>query len=329
MSPPVRTAPPSSDLPLGLFVAVVIVLTALFLPMARRTPDYPTALPPLTYDADAVLREHARALALPAPPATAQVLARWRALNEATAARRESEFSAAQAAFTSDYGLATGHAPSAEQALRARAREAFLGESRRPEAALTRVAARHRLAGPRATRDATTAVRVAWFDLRWERNALPTPEHGEVEPIATTLLRIPPPEQRAFTAWALAARCPVLVGVEGRPLRPDDARRCASLRRDLLDLAAGFDHAYPRDEAAAAIDMMLGESLLRLTDPARADAREPTVVDDNERLRARDDALAAFQHAAERYGAMERRGHSARIERYLRAALAELGADPS
>lgn len=306
-------------------MGVVIALTAVFLPMARRTPDYPTALPPLTYDADAVMREHARSRSLPTPNAAPQVIARWRALNDAMAERREADFPLAQTAFTSDYGVASGHRPEAERALRGRARGEFFAALHDPRAPLTRIAARHRLAGPRATRDATRAVLVAWFDLRWERLALPTPEHGEVEPMAVTLLRIPRPEQRAFAAWGLAARCPVLLGVEGRPLRADDARRCATLRRELLDVASGVDRAYPRDEATAAVDMMLGTGLLRLTDPSRAEASEPTVVDDTERVRARDEATAAFQHAAERYAAMERRGHDARVERYLRAALSELG----
>ena len=78
-------------------------------------------------------------------------------------------------------------------------------------------------------------------------------------------------------------------------LRADDARRCATLRRELLDVASGVDRAYPRDEATAAVDMMLGTGLLRLTDPSRAEASEPTVVDDTERVRSlRHDSITTF-----------------------------------
>jgi hypothetical protein len=75
----VNRQPRAGDVPAPLVAGVVALLVAMFLPMAQRTPVFPTELPPLRDAPGAVRNEHRAALALPAPPATPQVLAAWRA----------------------------------------------------------------------------------------------------------------------------------------------------------------------------------------------------------------------------------------------------------
>lgn len=314
------------DVPTGVAAGVVVTLVALFLPMAAVSPAYPTSLPALSYDADATLAAHRADLALTRPAATPIVIEAWRALAAAQARRDTATQTVYQPRFAHHLYEATGHNPTAVRAVRAAARERFLRELSDPRAPLTQIAARHHLVGPSASPSVDDAQRVAWFDLRWERLALPTPNDGtNLEPITTTLLRVPPASQRAFVAWGLSASCLELLGAVDRRPTLSDPRRCASARRDLVALAAAMDRGYPMDEARAAVEVMLATGLLRVSDPSRTDAAQPIEADATGV--ARDDANAAFSRARDLYAAMLRRERTRRVERYYRAAVAELGGE--
>ena len=314
------------DVPLGVAAGLVATLVALFLPMASVGPAYPTSLPALSHDPEATLAAHRADLALPRPAATPIVLEAWRALSAAQARRDATAMSVYQPRFAHHLFEATGHNPAADRAVRAAARERFLREVNDARAPLTQVAARHRLAGPDAAPTVDDAQRVARFDLRWERLALPVRDDGtELEPITTTLLRVPPPSQRAFVAWGVSASCMELLGaVERRPTLTDP-RRCATFRRDLVTLASAMDRSYPRDEARAAVEVMLATGLLRVTDASRTDRDVPVEADATGT--ARDDAHAAFARARDLYAGLLRRDRERRVERYYRATVAELGGE--
>jgi hypothetical protein len=317
MPPPVAR----HDVPLALAAGALGVLLALFVPLSHVTPAYPTELAHLPADDAAVLRDHRAALALPAPPATREVLAAWDAWS-AAAARGDAEAAhTTRETFAARLAAATGRVRAAQDALRARAAEAFLARLDAPRAPLTRVAARHGLTA--RSWYVTRAARVAWFALRWERNVAEPGDDGELEPIADTLLRVPVSYRRAFASWALDARCPELVGAAGRALTPDGARACGRFRADLIDLAAHLHPRYPREEARAAADMMLALGLRRAVAPA-PDA-PVTVVDDAARGPALADAQAALLRAEARYAAMLRATPTRRAERLYRGVTAALG----
>jgi len=303
-------------------VALVIVLVALFVPVVHRTPAWPTNLPPLSYDADATIHEQRADLRRAPPPAAREVMSAWRALSQASARRDEAAFIERQQTFAEVLATATEHVRAPALALRAQAAREFLAELRRPDRPLTIIARRHRLAGDDLPVYVDDAARLAWFTLRWERLALPTPEQGPLEGITDSLLRLPKETQRAFVAWGLAARCSELLGTTDRAARPDDPRRCASFRRDLIAATRGFNPNYPRDEAFAAVDMMLGVGLSRV---AHATAERPEdTIDESVREAARTDAQAAFVRAREGYVALVERAPSRRYERLLMGAMAEL-----
>jgi hypothetical protein len=326
----VNRQPHAGDVPAPLVAGVLALLVAMFLPMAQRTPVFPTELPGLRDAPDTVRDDHRAALALPAPPATPQVLAAWRALSEVTARRDEAAFVTAQHLFSTRLAEATLHARPAERAIAARALQAFLDAARRGEGAdaTVRLAARHRLAGPHAAPASTDAARTAWFLMRWERMALPTPSQGEVEPLLETLGRLPRPAQISFAAWALRATCPEILGDGGRRgIR--GARDCARLRRDMVAVARGADPRYPTDEALAATDMLLAAGLLRHVDPARRvmlGARDEG--DDTSLRQARDEAAEALQRALLRYDARLRSPRRRLLERHQMAALEALASLP-
>jgi hypothetical protein len=311
------------DVPPTIVAGVLSLLLALFLPMAHRTPAAPTELPVLRDDPAAVLRGHREALALPAPSAADDVLAAWTRLSAVTARRDEAAYPAAQQLFAARVAEATQHARPLERAVQARGLARFLAAAQQPGAQdpTVALARRHRLVGA----EATDAARVAWFLMRWERMALPTPTQGEVEPLVDTLTRLPRPAQIAFAAWSLRARCAELLGDDGRARVPDGARACARLRRDMIEVARVADPAYPRDEAIAATEMMLGAGLLRHVDGARREAAGLTAaLDDFAIRRARDDAAEAFQRAITRYESVRRGRRSRLLERYEMAAVEAL-----
>lgn len=330
MSPSkVNTDRRRGDVPPTIVAGVLAALVALFLPMAHRAPAYPTELPPLRADAAAVMREHRAALATPAPPGTREVLAAWRRLAEVTARRDEDAYAAAQHLFATRLGDATLHDRAQERAIQARGLDAFLraardGQGDDPVVALAR---RHRLVGPGASARATDATRAAWFLMRWERMALPTPTQGEMERLVDTLGRLPRATQVAFAAWSLDAPCAELLGTAARGRGPEGVRACAQLRREMIEVAAGADRRYPRAEALAAVEMLLGAGLMRHADPARRESVGlDGAVDESVARRARDEAAAAFQRAVVRYEALKREHPSRRFERYEVAAIAELAA---
>lgn len=317
------------DVPAPLALGALALLVCAFLPMAQRNALFPTELPWLRDDPAATLGAWRASLREPAPPASRAVLDAWNALSSANARRDEPAYLSAQRLFSTRLSEATLHARERERAVQARGldeflREARIGGSGDPTVALAR---RHHLAGPEGA-GASDAARAAWFMMRWERMALPTPERGEVEPILDTLARLPRPAQVSFAAWSLRARCPELLGDGGRR-GPDGARACARLRREMIEVARGADPSYPRDEAIAATDMLLAAGLLRFVDPARREAAGLTeAIDDSLMRRARDEAGEALQRAALRYESVNRARPRRLIERYGMAAVETLATLP-
>lgn len=316
---------PRHDVPLPIAGAALALLLAIFVPLSHVLPTYPAELAHLDADEAAVLRDHRAALARPAPPAAREVLAAWDAWCAAVA-DASPDVHGPREAFARRLAEATLRVRDAQDALRARAAEAFLARLDDPRAPLTRTAARHGLAG-RSAWYATRSARLAWFALRWERALAEPGDDGAVEPLADTLLRVPASYRRAFASWALDARCPELVGARGRPFSPDDARACGRFRADLVDLAARLDPRYPREEARAAVDMLLAAGLRRAVTPA-PDA-PVTVLDDATRGPALADAQAALLRAEARYAAMLRAAPSRRVERLYRGVTAALGDEPA
>jgi len=320
------SAAPRHDVPLALAGALIALLLALFVPLSHVTAAYPTELAHLPVDEPAVLRDHRAALARPLPPATREVLAAWDAWSTAAARGDAAAAHATRETFAARLADATGRVRAAQDTLRAAATERFLAQLDDPRAPLSRVAARHGLAGEGASWYATRAARIAWFALRWERNVAPPGDDGEVEPLSDTLLRVPLSYRRAFGSWALDARCPELVGAAaGRPFTAADARACARFRDDLIDLAATLEPRYPREASRAAADVMLALGLRRAV-TGGADA-PVTVVDDAVRGPALADAQAALLRAEGRYAAMVRATSSRRALRLYRGVVAALGDD--
>ncbi len=307
------------DVPPGVFAGIVALLVALFFPLSHRTPAWPTELAHLTYDERAVLDAHRRDLARPAPAAEAEVMRAWAWWSRSAVAGDGARLADARQRFQDVLGEATGHAREPALALRARATERFLAALGDRRAPLTEIARRHGL-GLDGPWYATRAARIAWFAMRWERNAARTADDGRVEPLTDTLLRVDPAYQRAFVSWGLDARCPALIGAhDGWSLTAAHTRACAAFRNELVPLARAADPRYPDDEASAAIDVMLALGLRR---PAGGDDAPVHVVDDASND---GDAQAALVRARDRYAAMLERARTPRIERHFMAVVAELG----
>lgn len=303
-------APKPWDLPPALALGALALAAAAVFPIAHLTPQYPTALPPLTAPTGEVLAEQRRDLRLPRPRAADEALAAWNALTRAHAGRDPATKAAAQAEFASVLFDATDGDPVRARAIRAFAAQQWLEGLGRPAEPGTVVAARHALAGPFADPTVDDAQRLGWFALRWERLALPTPERGEVEPVTDTLLRVSPAVQRAFAAWVLNSRCTAIVGLDDR----DDPRACAAIRRPMIVFAWRLDPAYPRDEALAATDLMLAVALRHPRAAARAEGHGTDL----------EEAQAALHNAQDRYAALDRARPARRWRRYSLAVLREL-----
>ncbi len=305
------------DVPTGIAVSMVALLVVLFVPLVHRVRAYPTDLPPLAWDPTAVERVHRADRDLHLVSAAPEVLATWSVLASAQAAQDTARAVEAQQRFAEVLAEGTQGDRAAMLRLRAAARRVFLRDLDVPRMPLTVIARRHGLTGPDVPPGVGVSVGtlIAWFDFRWERLSLPTPERGELEPTEDTLQRIPAPERRALVAWGLDARCPGLTGHDDYP-RPGDPMRCARLRRESVEAARSLDRAYPLDEALAAVDVMEA-----LAEEDVADAAEDTGL----RSGALASAQAALVRAQERYGAILRARRSRRIERYLMGVVAELG----
>lgn len=253
------------------------------------------------------------------------VIESWRAVSAAQVRRDPRAARQRQDRFAQTLFEATGHNPSRVRAVRAVARESFLRELRDPRAVLTQLAARHHLAGADTAVYVDDAMRVGWFDLRWERLALRTPTDGtQIETIDTTLLRISRPSQRSFIAWALSANCLELLGNTDRRATPADTRVCAEIRRELLPVAVGINRDYPRDEARAAIEMLFATGLLRVSDPTRTESGQALPIALEPTATAHDEALAAFSRARDLYASLLGHARDRRLLRYYRATVAEL-----
>lgn len=317
-----RTATPRNDVPLALAAALVALLLALFVPLAHRVAAWPESLTHLRTDDAAVLAEHRRALALPRPPAWREALRAWDQWSSAAASGDSARSLDARHRFAELYAEASATSPTAGTAIRALAAERFLNGLSDPHAPLTRIAARHGLA-PGGPWYATPAARLAWFSLRWVRNAAPTHDDGAVEPIVDSLARLSPASQRAFVSWALDARCTGLIGATAtRPLTPDDVRACAAFRKDLLPLVRTMDPSYPVDEAFADTDAMLAAGLRATL--ADALSRPDGAVDEALRARVAGDTQAALVRARDGYAAMLERHRDRRIERRFMAVVQAL-----
>lgn len=309
------------DVPTGVFAGIVALLVALFLPLSHRTPAWPTELAHLTYDERAVLDAHRRDLARPAPAAEREVMRAWAWWSRSAVSGDAARLADARQRFQEVLDEATGHAREPALALRARATERFLANLNDARAPLTEIARRHGL-GPDGPWYATRAARIAWFAMRWERNAARAADDGRVEPLTDTLLRVDPAYQRAFVSWGLDARCPALIGAHGAwSLTAAHTRACAAFRNELVPVARAADPRYPDDEARAAIDVMLAVGLRRA--PGGDDAVH--VVDDAASAGADGDAQAALVRARDRYAAMLERERTPRIERHFMAVVTELG----
>lgn len=323
------------DLPFGVAATLVALCVVLVSLLSSRRPALPTALPPLTYDPLAVEREAAaRTAAL--PPAWRESLAQWDALVDAQAGlarfrathdrdaenvERSPEERGLVAdveqrvtAFSQVVQLATGRGdPGPMSALRAEARRRFLRAIEHDDPRWVPITSRHGLAGPETSVFATRAVRIAWFDYRWERFATPTPAAGgDIGGMIATLARIPPAEQRALVSWGLSARCGELLGVQHYP-RVGDPTRCAGLRRDLIDAAGALDRTYPDSEARAAMDVLRAVAIRTLI-------AQTSNEDDADPMRA--EAQHALLQAQERYALLLERHRTRRIERYLMGVVA-------
>lgn len=307
------------DVPAVVFAGIVALLVALFFPLSHRTPAWPTGLAHLAYDERAVLDAHRRDLARPAPAAEAEVMRAWAWWSRSAVSGDAARLADARQRFQEVLGEATGHAREPALALRARATERFLANLGDARAPLTEIARRHGL-GPDGPWYATRAARIAWFALRWERNAARAADDGRVEPLTDTLLRVDPAYQRAFVSWGLDARCPALIGAhDGWSLTVAQTRACAAFRNELVPLARAADPRYPDDEARAAIDVMLAIGLRR---PAGGDDAPVHLVDE---ASGDGDAQAALVRARDLYAAMLERERTPRIERHFMAVVAELG----
>ncbi len=320
-----RREAPRYDVPLGVVGGALGLLLALFVPLSHRTPEWPTELPHLAYDEAAVIAEHRRDLARPLPPSFAAVDRAWSRWSQAAAAGDAARSDAARQDFADTLRHASTQGADVSIALRARAAQRFLDDLERPDAALSVVAERHGL-GPHGRWYATRATRLAWFALRWERNAAPVADDGRVEPLADSLVRVSPSCQRAFLSWALDARCTELIGATAaRPLTPADVRACANFRGDLVPIARAADPRYPAEESLATVEVLLARGLRDLT--RRPDDAPVTVADDPAEIAARSDAQAALVRARDLYAATLERQRTPRIERRFMAVIAELGAD--
>ena len=320
-----RRDAPGYDVPIGVVGGALALLLALFLPLSHRTPEWPAELPHLTYDESAVIAEHRRDLALPLPPSAPEVERAWSVWSRAAASGDSTRSDVARQDFSDTLRTASLSSRNAARAIRARVAQRFLRDLDDPRAPLTVVASRHGL-GADGCWYVNPATRLAWFMLRWERNAAPVGDDGHVEPLTDSLARIHVAYQRAFLSWALDARCPELIGAtSARPLTPTDVRACATFRGDLIPLARVFDGRYPDEEARASTEMMLAHGLRDLTRPA-PDA-PVTVIDEPTQIAARSDAQAALVRARELYATMLERERTPRIERRYMAVIADLGID--
>jgi hypothetical protein len=306
-----------------MVAGVFVLLATVFFPLAHRLPAWPTDLPHLANDDAATLAEHRRALALPTPPATQEVLRAWDAWGRTARSGDATRTQDARRRFGEVLSEATGRSPQAIAALRALATEKFLREIHDPNAPLTRVAMRHGLAGRDAHWYANTTARIAWFALNWHRMTAPEALEGAELPIGDLLLQVPRPMQRAFVSWALSARCYEIMGVtEVLALRPAHVRSCATFRNDLVAIAKTFDDHYPQQEALAVVDTQLALGLQHTVTP---DTEAPVIVlNDSERMAAASDAQEAFGRARERYARLIQATPSRRLERHFMAVTSAL-----
>lgn len=316
----------AGDVPSPIAAGVVVLLLALFVPMAWRRPARPTSLPALRHQPDAVMAELRRDLAQAPPAAGDEVLAAWTSLNAALARRDPRAAGELRERFARVLSTGTLGIEGYRRSLRARACAVMAAAPAGGEPPLRAIARRHGLLAPEAPPGVDASHAVAWCYIRWERLALPTPEEGQVEELTETFLRVPTPVARAFVSWGIGARCSDLVDRRGPSSRAEVPRRCATLRREFVGIAARMEQEYHRDEALAATDMMLGSALSLLSlEEDRPDG--PGVDDALSRTRLRGEAELAFQHALERYSRLLQRAPSRRLERYALAATEELATD--
>lgn len=263
--------------------AVVLVLLAIFAPLAWTSPALPLALPRVRFDAGALLREHEQVRPAERLSWLQEAFDRMASL---AAERNETALAPARRAFGSLLLDAAGDDASARQRQRARFANAFLDAALRADRsnAMVRTADRHGLLGPDSP--SRRAMLLAWFDFRFEMYSSREYLRGEVATLPSLLGRIPMEERRAFTAWALSAECAALLAQPPAPeLAPADARRCASVRRDFSAVAARLEPSYPAEEARAAVEVLLARDLrLYAREHAAGEERSALLQDARDRM---------------------------------------------
>lgn len=311
------------DVPFGVTATTVGLLAAIFLPMVTRAPDWPEGLPLLADDSDAVVAAWREERGLPMPPDGEGVLTAWSLLNDDLARRATTRQSLPQRRFATALVTVTRHDARLQHALRARACAPMVERTATRAAGLLTVATRHGLRGATASSAVTDGQRLAWCYVRWERLGLETPEQGAIEALRDTFLRVPRAVQVGFAAWGLGARCGALVGVAGRAVDPEDPRRCARFRSELIPLAKAIDPQYPDALARAHTELLLGEGLRTVL----TTSGEGHALDMAAHARAEDESRAAFQRAGEGYERLHQAAPSRRLERFIAAARWGISAD--
>ena len=119
-------APKVWDVPPLIALGALGLAAAVVLPIAHRTPLYPTSLPPLAIDGSELLGEHRRDLQRPRPPATNEALAAWNSLTLAHSRRGGNAKVQAQAQFAQTLFDATDGAPERALAIRSLAAQRWL-----------------------------------------------------------------------------------------------------------------------------------------------------------------------------------------------------------
>lgn len=300
------------DVPPGIVALILLFLLVLFVPLVAITPDLPSALPPLRFDAAAVRAWHAAARRASGVPDYLDES--FAAFGRALALRDSAATAAAQREFAAFLLDAAADGRAERDAIREHHLALFLRavDAGRPEP-LVLVARRHRLAGPEADPGVSREMLVAWFDLRWEAAAARESLRGESVPLEALVARLPAPERRAAVAWALYADCHALLGAPPGALRAVQLRRCAEVRQNFAGLAHLLDRGYPVSEARAAIEVLYARAL------ERAARQRP---DPAEREDLASEARAAYGRANALYAALAAEQPSRRLRRYLLGSAA-------
>lgn len=287
-----RLAPRSSDVPLGIVLGMLVVLLAVFIPLAVHPPALPESLPLPRVSARSVLDRHAaiRPAAMPAFLDESYT----RALAAANAHDGE-QLRDAQHDFTSFLVDAGANTPERRIALREAHLRSFLTavDARSASHPLIELASRHELLPAPASDPERRAQLVSWFDVRWELLGAPEVLRHERVVLGTVLSRLPRDEQLTWLRWSLSIDCGPLLGTTNAQVRTAlSIARCADARRQFASAVAALDPSYPERDAAAAIDVLQARALLSVA---------AATTDEGQRGVLTGLAREAFEHANNTY----------------------------